>query len=196
MMRPPAFFRLLLTLVIGVAPGVSGVVAADAALSTNQEWGKVTAILARIVPPTFPDRDFPITAFGAKPGEEDCTRAIRKAIAAAHAAGGGRVVVPRGDFFTGAIHLKSNVNLHLAEGATLRFSTNPEDYLPLVYTRWNGMEVMNYSALIYADGQENIAITGEGVLDGQANYETWWTWTETRSTGPSLRNRRPASSGS
>jgi polygalacturonase len=79
-------------------------------------------------------------------------------------------------FLTGAIHLRSRINLVLAKGAVLRFSTDPAKYLPAVYTRWEGVECMNYSALIYAYDQENIAVTGEGVLDGQASRENWWRW--------------------
>lgn len=138
-------------------------------------WNDYPAITQRIQAPVFPDRDFPVTAFGAKAGG-DATSAIRAAIAVCHAAGGGRVVIPAGTFTTGAIHLRSNVNLHLAAGATLRFSTNPEDYLPLVFTRWEGTECMNYSPLIYAYDQENIAVTGSGTLDGAATFETWWAW--------------------
>jgi polygalacturonase len=63
---------------------------------------------------------------------------------------------------TGAIHLKSNVNLHVSAGATIKFSKNPGDYLPVVFTRWEGTELMNYSPFIYAFEQTNIAITGEG----------------------------------
>src|SRR5690606_18606489 len=100
----------------------------------------------------FPDRDFPITRFGAQPGA-DASAAIKAAIAACSAAGGGRVVVPVGEWITGAIHLLSNVNLHVSEGATLKFSTNPADY-PIVFTRWEGLECMNYSPLIYAWKQE------------------------------------------
>lgn len=100
---------------------------------------------------------------------------IQAAIAACHAAGGGRVVVPAGDWLTGAIHLRSNVNLHVSAGATLKFSTHPADY-PTVFTRWEGMELMNYSALIYAFEQENIAVTGKGTLDGQADWDSWWVW--------------------
>src|SRR6185436_10524386 len=98
-----------------------------------------------------PARDFPVTDFGAKAdGTTDCTDAIRQAIAACHAAGGGRVVVTGGVFLTGAVHLRSNVNLHVAEGATLKFSPNPEKFLPLVRARFEGTECMNYSPLIYA----------------------------------------------
>ncbi len=146
---------------------------------TARGWQDYEAALARIQAPTFPARDFPITDFGAKPGEDAAananTGAIRDAIAAANQAGGGRVVVPPGVWRTGAIHLKSNVNLHVSEGATLLFSTNPADY-PIVQTRWEGVELMNYSALIYAFEQENIAVTGKGTLDGGSTTDDWWSW--------------------
>jgi len=109
-------------------------------------------------------------------GSTDCTGAFARAIDACHEAGGGRVVIPSGVYLTGAIHLKSHVNLHLLKGAVLRFSTDPRKYLPLVYTRWEGVECMNYSALIYAFEQENIAVTGDGILDGQGSPENWWFW--------------------
>ena len=129
------------------------------------------------MPPIFPARDFPITRYGAKPGGAiDSSAALRQAIAACAAAGGGRVVVPEGRFLTGPIHLKSGVNLHLAAGATLLFSQDPKAYLPAVYTRWEGMECMGYSPLIYAFDQRNIAITGQGTLDGQAGPAAWWPW--------------------
>jgi polygalacturonase len=140
-------------------------------------WSTATEILARIKDPAFPAKDFPITDFGAAAGDNhDNTAAIAQAIAACHAAGGGRVVVPAGVFRTGAIHLKSNVNLHLTEGSTLLFSTDPKAYLPVVYTRWEGTECMNYSPFIYAFEQENIAVTGTGTLDGQASGDNWWAW--------------------
>src|SRR5437879_13222170 len=80
------------------------------------------------------------------------------------------------------MHVKSNVNLHLTEGATLRFSPEPAIYLPVVLTRFEGIECMNYSPLIYAFEQENVAITGTGTLDGSANWESWWAWNN-RETG-------------
>src|SRR5438128_293735 len=106
----PALLALLL---FGLCGLPSAAVCADA---TAEEG----AILARIKPPQFAHRDFPITDFGAA-AEADCTVALARAIAACQAAGGGRVAVPAGVWLTGAVHLKSNVNLHLAEGATLRF---------------------------------------------------------------------------
>jgi polygalacturonase len=140
-------------------------------------WAQVPAILARIVPPTFPARDFAITAYGAVgDGRTDCTDAIRKAIAACVAAGGGRVVVPAGRFLTGPVHLASRVNLHMSEGATLAFHTDPARYLPAVLTRWEGMEMMGYSPLIYANGARDIAISGKGTLDGQSSESNWWAW--------------------
>ncbi|HEX8721554.1 MAG TPA: glycoside hydrolase family 28 protein [Pyrinomonadaceae bacterium] len=148
-------------------------------------WDAMPAILARIRPPRFPARDFPITDFGAREGGDfDNTEAIRKAVEACSRSGGGRVVVPAGVFLTGPVHLKSNVNLHVSEGATLRFSTDPEKYLPAVYTRWEGTELMNYSPLIYAFGQQNIAVTGKGTLDGGASDENWWAWARRRGGEP------------
>ena len=73
-------------------------------------------------------------------------------------------------------HLKSNVNLHVSQDAVLAFSQNPRDYLPVALTRWEGVECMNYSAFIYAFEQENIAVTGKGTLDGQADSTHWWPW--------------------
>ena len=140
-------------------------------------WAQVPRILGRIKPPVFPKRDFLITKYGAQPdGKTDSTDAIRQAIEACTRAGGGRVVVPAGTFHTGAIHLKSNVNLHLTEGATLKFSQDPKAYLPLVFSRWEGMELMNYSPLIYAFEQQNVAVTGRGTLDGQGDNAHWWPW--------------------
>jgi polygalacturonase len=144
-------------------------------------WREAGRILARVRPPRFPHRTFRITDFGAR-GDDvtDCTAAIREAIARCHHAGGGRVVVPDGAYLTGAIHLRGNVNLHLEAGATLRFSQDPAAYLPAVFTRWQGIELMNYSAFIYAFEQENIAISGSGTLDGQADATHWWPWKTTQ----------------
>ncbi len=144
-------------------------------------WEQAGEILSRIKAPQFPDRDFNITQFGAVPdGQKDCTQAITKAIAAAHQAGGGRVVVPVGKFLTGPIHLKSNVNLHISEDAVVNFILDPNAYMPVVYSRWEGIECMNYSPLVYAYEQENIAITGKGTLDGRASDENWWRWKNTQ----------------
>jgi polygalacturonase len=110
-------------------------------------------------------------------GQADCTAAIAKAIEACAAAGGGHVVVPAGEFLTGPIQLKSNVDLHLAATNTvLEFSTNPAAYLPAVFTRFEGMECYNYSPLIRAFEQQNVAVTGWGTLDGQADDSSWLAW--------------------
>jgi polygalacturonase len=123
----------------------------------------------------FPERDFDIRKYGAVAGGGiDNTRALAKTIAACNKAGGGRVVVPAGEWLTGAVHLKSNVNLHLAEGAILCFSDDPADYLPAVMTSWEGLECYNYSPLVYAFDCENIAITGKGTL--QPRMDLWRKW--------------------
>jgi polygalacturonase len=159
--------------------GVGGLTAdvGRAQPTRTDPWVEAAAILRRIVPPTFPDRTFDVTRFGALARSDvDQTAAIRAAIAACAAAGGGRVVVPAGRFVTGPIVLRSNVNLHLQDGAVLAFSQDPRAYLPPVFTRFEGVELMNYSPFLYAFEQDNIAITGSGALDGQADAEHWWPW--------------------
>ncbi len=117
-------------------------------------------------------KKFNIIDFGAKPGNKPkTTKAIAEAINKASELDGGTVQIPKGEWLTGKIHLKSNVNLHLDEGAVLLFSELPEDYLPAVHTTWEGMECFNYSPLIYAYNCENIAITGKGEL--KAKMDVW-----------------------
>lgn len=140
-------------------------------------WSQVPEILSRIIPPSFPPQDFLVTDHGAVgDGKTDCTDAFKRAIENCHAANGGRVIVPEGTYLTGAIHLKSNVNFHIMKNATILFSQDTRKYLPVVFTRFEGVECMNYSPFIYAYEQKNIAITGEGTLDGQADSTVWWPW--------------------
>jgi len=179
------------TLVALAALVATGTLLSEAAPGSPKDdpWTRLPGILARIQPPSFPARDFPVTDFGAVgDGRTDATEAIRAAIEACRKAGGGRVVVPKGEFATGPIRLRSHVNFHLQAGATLRFTTDPSRYLPVVPTRWEGVELMNYSPLVWADGEESIAITGEGVLDGQASPEAWWPWK--KASGP--ESHKPA----
>jgi len=135
-------------------------------------------IVASVRRPRFPGRYFPVTDFGAKgDGTTLNTQAFAKAIAACHRAGGGHVIVPAGgSFLTGAIHLRSSVDLHVEQNATILFSQNPADYLPVVFTRWQGIELMNYSPFVYCYGQRNVAVTGAGTLNGQADADNWWNW--------------------
>lgn len=152
---------------------LAGLLLASAAAPATAGWEQVPEILRRIQPPQFPDRDFSVTNFGAAgDGTTDCTKAFAGAISACHQAGGGRVTVPAGRFLTGAIHLLSGVNLHVERDATILFSTDPEKFLPVVFSR-DLAEMMNYSPFIYAYGQTNIAVTGEGTLDGQASKSVW-----------------------
>lgn len=134
-------------------------------------WEAVPAIINQIIVPVFPQRDYNVTDFGAK-GDSltKCFDAFREAIDKCNQDGGGRVIVPPGKYLlNGPIHLKSNVNLHLSEGARLEFSTNPDDFLPMVLTRWEGTELYNYSPFIYAYQVTNVAITGKGSIDGNAS---------------------------
>ena len=166
-------------IVLGAAPSRSSAAGAG-------EWPAEAEaqVLARITAPKFPKRNFPITDFGAAP-DTDCTESIAKAIAACNESGGGQVIIPPGVWLTGPVHLKSNVNLRISEGATLRFIPDPARYMPPVLTRFEGIECMNFSPLVYAHGQENIAVTGKGTLDGGASLDNWLRWAVRASGGES-----------
>jgi polygalacturonase len=160
----------------GSAAAAAGMLPAAALAAEADPWARAARIARTVRAPRFPARRFSIVEFGASGnGTALNTAAISRAIDACSKAGGGRVLVPAGRFLTGAVHLKSNVELHLAAGATLAFSTDPAHY-PIVFTRWEGIELMNYSPFVYAFGQKNIAITGSGTLDGQADERHWWSW--------------------
>lgn len=115
--------------------------------------------------PVFADRSLDIKARGARQGRK-CTAVIQKCIDQLSAKGGGKVIIPAGDWLTGRLILKSGVCLHLEEGAVLRFTGEVEDYLPAVFTRSEGIEIYSTGACIYARDAENIGITGKGTLVG------------------------------
>lgn len=146
------------------------------AQSIDQVWKESKKIEKQIKRTSFPKRTFNIKDFGAKPGSEKdlCHEAINLAILACNQAGGGTVIVPAGEFYTGPITMKSHVNLQLEEGAFLKFSTEKQLYTPTVLTRWEGIDCYNLRPLIYAYGETNIAITGKGTIDGQGSNESWW----------------------
>jgi polygalacturonase len=140
-------------------------------------WARAEYISAKVQRPHFANRWFDVRDFGAvADGTTLATEAFAEAIRACHDAGGGHVVVPSGSFLTGPIHLLSNVDLHVTADAVVLFSQRPSDYLPAVLTRFEGVELYNYSPLIYAYEQENVAVTGSGLLDGQADNAHWWPW--------------------
>ncbi|SHM00060.1 glycoside hydrolase family 28 protein [Flavobacterium chilense] len=146
------------------------------AVSDSDPWKKKELIIKSIPQTHFADKVYSITDFGAvADGKTLNTLAFEKAIKACAENGGGQVLVPNGKFLTGAIHLESNVNLHLADKAEVLFSLNPKDY-PIVHTSFEGTELMNYSPLIYAKNKTNVAITGKGILNGQADRTNWWIW--------------------
>ncbi|VXC46964.1 glycoside hydrolase family 28 protein [Massilia sp. 9I] len=199
---------------------VGGPALAAKAPAKTDPWARAQSIINQFKKPlSFPKRDFVITSYGAEsceainvsgyvahheegkvstpaPGAKDSYAAIAAAIAACSAAGGGRVVIPAGNWLVkGPIVLKSNVNVHLAKGAHVYFSNDPDDFAKygeydcgpsgkLVISRWQSNDCLNYSPMVYAYGQTNIALTGEdwtSILDGQggvprADGETWWDW--------------------
>ncbi|GJI95323.1 hypothetical protein RugamoR57_20410 [Duganella caerulea] len=202
------------------AAGLSLGVTARAATAPDP-WLQAQAIIDRVSKPlTFRKQDYPITAHGARTcklakvkawisfeeqdtvdtpatGSHDCYAAFKAAIIACHNAGGGRVLVPAGNWYcAGPIVLRSNVNLHLSAGAHIYFSNNPADYAKygdidcgkqgkLSISRWQSNDCLNFSSMIYAYGQDNIALTGDdwtSTLNGQGGVpfneqgDCWWTW--------------------
>lgn len=213
------FLRAVSTAGLVLGGGISGgALAADVPVDP---WSQAQAIIDRFAKPiSFRNQDFLITDHGAAsckvalvtawvsfvdratantpaPGAQDCYAAIAKAIAACHKAGGGRVVIPAGNWYcAGPITLLSNVHVHLKAAAQIFFSNNPADYAKygpfacgsngnLVISRWEGNDLLNFSPMVYAYGQENIALTGEdwtSILNGQAGVtfadssDCWWSW--------------------
>lgn len=144
--------------------------------SDDGRWKMASEIERAITLTSFPADTFIITDFGAISGDNSFlnTEAIKAAIRSCNDKGGGVVYVPAGTWHTGPVTMLSNVNLHVAENATLLFSTDYELYLPPVLTRWEGMDCYNIHPLIYARDASNIALTGKGTIDGQASNEAWW----------------------
>ncbi len=147
-----------------------------AQISMKEAFRQADKIVKSIQKTNFPNRTYLITDFGATPNDEKVLNhgAINRAILKCNQEGGGKVIVPKGFFHTGPILLKSNVNLHLVEGAVLKFTADQNWYYPAVLSRWEGIDCYNAHPLIYAYGETNIALTGKGLLDGQASKQNWW----------------------
>jgi polygalacturonase len=118
-----------------------------------------------------------VMKYGAKNDSSKlATLAIKKAIEAASNAGGGTVYFPAGRYLTGPIHLKSNITILIDAGAELHFSDNFDDYLPMVQSRYEGVDVTSFSPLFYAYKVENISIIGRGLINGHG--QKWWNFVE------------------
>lgn len=147
---------------------------------------EIEKIVSRITLPIIPKFTVNITQLGAK-GDSitNCKKAFDKAMTACEKRGGGTIIVPKGVYtINGPIHFVSNVKLHLETGAKIRFGSNPKDY-PLVLTSWEGTFLYNYSPLIYGNNVSNIAITGNGIIDGEAK-NTWAKWKVLEKKGQQL----------
>ena len=167
---------LLLTLAVLLSFGIAE--AKSKKSSPKTPWQQADSIVSAIRKTSFPKKTYNIKDFGAKAFRPDAPvslahDAINLAITVCNQEGGGTVIVPDSTYITGPITLLSNVNLHLEDGAVLKFSTNPDLYYPAVLTRWEGIDCYNTHPLIYAYGAQNIAITGKGLLDAQGGNSNW-----------------------
>ena len=158
--------------------------------SAGAGWEKLDSILNLIVEPVFSENVYYLSGFGGVgDGITDNKPAFDKIIEECSSEGGGAIVVGSGTYLVnGPIHLKSNINLHLQEGSRLIFSGNPQHYLPVVLTSWEGTRLYNYSPFIYANGQKNIAITGPGEIDGEAS-DTFSRWKNKQDPDKQLSRR-------
>jgi len=147
--------------------------------NSSEIRSKAEAIVHSIHEPVIPDFTINIKTLGAKgDGKTDDRPVIKKAIAKLEKNGGGRIIIPAGEYLLkGAIHFTNNMELHLEKDARIFFSSEPQDYLPVVKTSWEGTFIYNYSPFIYAANCKNIAITGQGTIDGEAS-DTWNNWHE------------------
>ncbi|MBR5069434.1 MAG: glycoside hydrolase family 28 protein [Bacteroidales bacterium] len=160
--------------------------------------------MTEVLAPIFPDRNFDITNYGARPmpaggyaSAVDSSRIIRtnsqaieRAMNACSASGGGHVVVPKGEWLTGIVVFSSNCDLYLSEGAELVFSANPDDYLPEHMTTYEGIECYNYRPLIYAWRQTNLGISGTGTIRPLMSvWEKWFEPTPEHSKGLQILDR-------
>ncbi len=196
--------KILISLT-AVLLGLGSAMAEGIAERAAKAWSDVyPQVEARIKAPTFRDKDY-VVQFNSKGNKKNnknvlkdkhgnvlYTDIINSTIAKCSSEGGGRVIVPAGTWLTGPVKLMSNVNLHLEEGATLLFTDDTHQYYPLVLTSWEGMECWNWSPMIYAYEQENIAITGKGTIDGGASRENWWAMVGNDSWGwkPGMETQR------
>lgn len=126
---------------------------------------RVSFDIPQLKRPTFPDLTINIEDRGAKV-DSPITSIVNQTIEEVSQKGGGTVIIPKGKWRSGRIVLKSNINLHLAEGAEVEFPGNAESYLPAVFTRHEGVEIMGPGSFIYANGENNIAVTGKGTIYG------------------------------
>ena len=145
--------------------------------ATGYDTAKRDEILKSVSGAKIPATAKSILKFGAKgDGKKDCLPAFKKAMAQSKKNGGLRIVVPAGVYYIkGPIHFESNTCIDLQEGATLKFAPEPEYYLPMVKTSWEGTFLQNHSPFIYGYNLHDVAITGKGTIDGnaQTTFATW-----------------------
>ncbi len=169
--------KRILTIAILLCTTLFAAQKADAAGSNGYDTASRDAILKEITGAKIPQAKASILKFGAKgDGKKDCRPAFAKAMAASKKKGGLHILVPVGTYYIkGPIHFVSNTCIELSEGATLKFAPEPEYYLPMVKTSWEGTFLQNYSPFIYGYNLHDVSIIGKGTIDGNAGT-TFATW--------------------
>lgn len=153
--------------------GICAMLLAPVTAMAQDAWNTTyKEISARIKAPEFKEKVFKAAVKESNPAKKN-QQAINAAIVKANKAGGGKVVIPAGKYMTGPVTLKSNVNLCVEKDAELVFAFDRSLY-PLVYTRWEGLDLWNYQPCVYAIDCQNIGLTGEGTINGNGSNENWW----------------------
>ena len=159
-----------LHLVAAVLLWLFGTAHADAQYKYKELYQNLPFEMPEVKAPVFPDKNVNLKDFGAVgDGRTLCTEAFGKAINALAEQGGGHLIVPTGVWFTGPIVLKNNIDLHLEKGAVILFSPDVDLY-PLVETVFEGLDTRRCQSPISGRNLENVAITGEGAIDGNGDY--------------------------
>ncbi len=176
--------RIVISSISLIFIGCSTIIANDSSFNIKnanklekEGWAKVPDIIKSVKCPSFPENTVLLTDFGGKGDKHSDNRlAFSKALQALSKKGGGKLIVPPGEYFVdGPIILKDNINIEIQKNARVFFSTNTESYLPLVKQRWGGVVLYNYTPLIYGYQLKNIALTGKGTIDGTgAEWSNAW----------------------
>ena len=145
----------------------------------EKKWAEAEKIEAEVTGAKISGPIFNVLDYNVVPDTELLnTDPINELISLVSDKGGGVLRFPKGVYRTGGIILKDNIEINIQEGAVLKFSQNPVDYTPNVIGHWEGMEIYNFRAFMYSNDAKNIAITGSGILDGNAGWDNWWGWSK------------------
>ena len=139
--------------------------------NVQSAWKEAKDIIDKIRLPEIPEKEYHVKI----PSGEDIRPELQAMLDICSNSGGGRVIVPQGVYrCNGPLNLRSSTELHFEDGAVIKFSPHPEHYLPQVFTRWEGVEIYNFSPMIYGKNLTDVAVTGKATLIGGNEIFASW----------------------